>query len=182
LLTLGWVAAVWVIAMVGVMVATTAWWLSRHQPLDVASNKQQQASSTVGIVPLTLLAYAAVGAAALILEVGWTRLFGMLLLRTEYVMAIILAVFLVGIGVGSLLARRLRAGFWFDLLPVVAAVFALLSLWFIPQLAAWAEQADFNSLAAAMLAQGLAMAARTLPVNVLRVRLAADGEQTSGAR
>ncbi len=165
--TLGWVAAVWVIAMVGVLVAIVAWWLSRHQPIEVASNQQQQPTSAVAIAPLTLFAYAAVGAAALILEVGWTRLFGMLLLRTEYVMAIILAVFLVGIGVGSLLARRLRAGFWFDLLPIIAASFALLSLWFIPQLAGWAEQADFDSLATAMLAQGLAIAALTLPVTLL---------------
>lgn len=164
--TLGWVAAVWVIAVVGALVATLAWWISRHQPLDVVHSKQQPSGSTV-IAPLTLVAYAAVGAAALILEVGWTRLFGMLLLRTEYVMAIILAVFLVGIGVGSLLARRLRAGFWFDLLPIIAAIFALLSLWFIPLLAGWAEQADFNSLAAAMLAQGLAIAALTLPVTLL---------------
>jgi len=167
--TLGWIAAVWVIAVVGVLVAALAWWLSGHQPLDKARNQQQQQQrgSVDVIAPLTLLAYAAVGAAALILEVGWTRLFGMLLLRTEYVMAVILTVFLVGIGVGSLLARRLRARFWFDLLPVVAAIFALLSLWFIPQLAGWAEQADFNSLAAATLAQGLAIAALTLPVTLL---------------
>ncbi len=164
--TLGWVSAVWVIAVVGVLAAALAWWLSRHQPNEVTQN-QQQRSSVGSIAPLTLLAYAAVGAAALILEVGWTRLFGMLLLRTEYVMAVILAVFLVGIGVGSLLARRLQARFWFDLLPVVAAIFALLSLWFIPQLASWAEQADFNSLATAMLAQGLAIAALTLPVTLL---------------
>lgn len=46
------------------------------------------------------------GAGALILQVGWTRLYGMVLLRTEYVLAVILAVFLLGIGLGSLLARR----------------------------------------------------------------------------
>jgi len=164
--TLGWVAAVWMIALVGVLIAAVAWWLSSQQPLEVVQD-QQQTNSVVVIAPLTLLAYAAVGAAALILEVGWTRLFGMLLLRTEYVMAVILAVFLVGIGVGSLLARRLRAGFWFDLLPVIAAVFALLSLWFIPQLAGWAEQAIFDSLATAMLTQGLAIAVLTLPVTLL---------------
>ncbi len=164
--TLGWVMAVWVIALVGALVATLAWRLSRHQPHEAMQNQQQRSSSGF-VVSLTLLAYAAVGAAALILEVGWTRLFGMLLLRTEYVMAIILAVFLVGIGVGSLLARHLRARLWFDLLPIVAAICALSSLWFIPPLAGWVEQAEFNSLAAAMLAQGLAIAALTLPVTLL---------------
>lgn len=163
--TLGWVAGVWVVAMIGVLVAVVAWWLSHHQPQQ--AEQQLQSVASISIAPLTLFAYAAVGAAALILEVGWTRLFGMLLLRTEYVMAVILAVFLVGIGGGSLLARRLRAGIWFDLLPILAAIFALLSLWFIPQLAAWAERSDFNSLAAAMLMQGLAIAALTLPVTLL---------------
>jgi len=163
--TLGWVAGVWVVAMVGALVAATAWWLSRQQPQDTVQDQRQPAG--VSVATATLLAYAAVGAAALILEVGWTRLFGMLLLRTEYVMAIILAVFLVGIGLGSLLVRRLQARFWFDLLPVVTALFALLSLWGIPFLAGWAEQADFTSLAAAMLAQGLAIAVLTLPVTLL---------------
>ncbi len=163
--TLGWVAGVWVVAMVGMLVAAGAWWLSRYHSPQIM--QQQPWASSISIAPLTLLAYSTVGAAALILEVGWTRLFGMLLLRTEYVMAIILAVFLVGIGVGSLLARRLRAGFWFDLLPIAAALFALMSLWLVPQLAAWAETADFNSLAAAMLFQGLAIAVLTLPVTLL---------------
>jgi len=162
---MGWVAAVWVVAAIGALVAIVAWCLSRHEPQQTA--QKQRRVSAVAVAPVTLLAYAAVGAAALILEVGWTRLFGMLLLRTEYVLAVVLAVFLVGIGVGSLLARRMRSGYWFDLLPVVAAIFALLSLWFIPLLAAWAEQADFNSLAAAMLAQGMAIAALTLPVTML---------------
>ena len=162
---LGWVMGVWVVALIGILVAATAWWLSRHEPQQMPQT--QSCISSASIAPLTLLAYAMVGAAALILEVGWTRLFGMLLLRTEYVMAVILAVFLVGIGVGSLLARRMRAGFWFDLLPIVAALFALMSLWLVPPLAAWAEQADFNSLATAMLFQGLAIAALTLPVTLL---------------
>ncbi len=164
--TLGWVAGVWLVAMMGVAVAAGAWVLSRRNSLaSVASDDLP--GSGAKITSLTLLAYASVGAAALILEVGWTRLFGMLLLRTEYVMAVILAVFLIGIGLGSLLARCLRAAYWFDLLPALAALFSLLSLWLIPVLAAWAEQTGFDSLVGAMFGQGLAIALLTLPVTLL---------------
>ncbi len=161
---LGWVAGVWLVAMIGVAVAAAAWLLSNQVQTGTAADAPLSWGS---VRPATLLAYAGVGAAALMLEVGWTRLFGMLLLRTEYVMAVILAVFLLGIGLGSLLARRLTARGWFDVLPVAAALFALLSLWVIPPLAGWAEGSDFGSLAGAMWAQGLAIALLTLPVTLL---------------
>ncbi len=168
--TLGWVAGVWLVAMIGIAVGAAAWLLSRRNQsgqskFEMPVSNQPVSKTSINLI--TLFAYAGVGAAALMLEVGWTRLFGMLLLRTEYVMAVILAVFLVGIGVGSLLARRLLARWWFDVLPIATAVFALLSLWLIPLLAAWAEQSEFNSLAGAMLAQGIAIALLTLPVTLL---------------
>lgn len=162
---LGWVAGVWLVAMIGIAVAVAAWLLSNQAQTGTVA--VDTALSWRSVRPATLLAYAGVGAAALMLEVGWTRLFGMLLLRTEYVMAVILAVFLLGIGLGSLLARRLTARGWFDVLPVAAALFALLSLWAIPPLAGWAEGSDFDSLAGAMWAQGLAIALLTLPVTLL---------------
>ena len=37
------------------------------------------------------------------LEIGWIRLYGMIMLRTEYVLGVILAVFLLGIALGSML-------------------------------------------------------------------------------
>lgn len=163
--TLGWVAGVWLVAMIGIAVAAAAWVLSSQNLSETLVSNPPVSKISINLT--TLLAYAGVGAAALMLEVGWTRLFGMLLLRTEYVMAVILAVFLVGIGVGSLLARRLLARWWFDVLPIATALFALLSLWLIPFLAAWAERTEFNSLAAAMFAQGLAIALLTLPVTLL---------------
>jgi spermidine synthase len=164
--TVGWVAGVWLVALLGLLVALAAWRLSGKTGVTEVVAKPAAAAGA-GIELKTLLAYAGVGAAALMLEVGWTRLFGMLLLRTEYVMAVILAVFLVGIGFGSLLARHLLAKWWFDLLPVAAALFALLSLWAIPPLAAWAEQADFGSLAGAMVGQSTAIALITLPLTLL---------------
>ena len=163
--SVGWVAGVWLMAMSGVAVASGAWLLSRCSSEVMTSTAEKFRDSS--IAAQTLLAYALVGAAALMLEVGWTRLFGMLLLRTEYVMAVILAVFLSGIGVGSLLAKWLRGRYWFDLLPVLAALFSLMTLWLIPTLASWAEQVSFNSLAGAMIGQGMAIALLTLPVTLL---------------
>jgi spermidine synthase len=69
------------------------------------------------------------GASALGAEVIWTRLFGLLLSHTTYTFSIILAVFLVGIGlgsgVGSFVARRTanpRRALGFAQLALVAAI------------------------------------------------------------
>lgn len=162
--TLGWAAAIWVVALVGMLVGGVAWSMSRTQHSFVVEKRSVHDS----VAPImTILAYGGVGAAALMLEIGWTRLFGMLLLRTEYVMAVILAVFLVGIGGGSLIARHLRAQGWFNVLPVMAGAFALISLWALPPLARWAESSEFTSLSIAMVSQGLAIALLTLPVTLL---------------
>ncbi|MFC1750218.1 fused MFS/spermidine synthase [Pseudomonadota bacterium] len=163
---LGWSAAVYVVALLGVCIALVAWCLSARMSVfqRIAPVNAQAAKS---ISAVTMLAYGAVGATALMLEIGWTRLFGMLLLRTEYVMAVILAVFLIGIGAGSLVAARMRATWWMAVLPVVAALFALLSLWGVPILAAWAERTAFQSLVAAVFAQGFAIALLTLPVTLV---------------
>jgi len=112
------------------------------------------------------LAYAVIGAASLMLQVAWTRIYGMLLLRTEYVMAIILASFLVGIGLGSYLARWMRQGFWLLVLPLLAACFSVVTLWALPWLAQWAETARFDSLLGAMLSQSAMIVLMTLPVTL----------------
>ncbi|MBI3772351.1 MAG: fused MFS/spermidine synthase [Gammaproteobacteria bacterium] len=184
----GWVAALWFSALLGLSVAAIAFLLSRRVVAEAAVDLPAGVNS--GSLPLSsVLAYAAVGGAALMLEVGWTRLFGMLLLRTEYVMAVILTVFLLGIGIGSLLARRLCAPIWFDLLPMLGAGFALLSLWGIEPLAAWAEAVEFSSLALAMSAQSVMIALLTLPVTLilgawlplLSIRLGDGGARLYGA-
>ncbi len=162
--TLGWAAAIWGVALVGMFIGGVAWSMSRPRRLPSIEKRVCRKF----VAPLvTVFAYGGVGAAALMLEIGWTRLFGMLLLRTEYVMAVILAVFLVGVGGGSLIARHLRAPAWFNVLPVMAGAFALISLWALPPLARWAESAEFGSLYTAMLGQGVAIALLTLPVTLL---------------
>ncbi len=159
--TLGWLAAVQGVALMGLLVAFLAWLGSRRLPQAVAMAAQERPPGR------WLLAYGGIGVAALMLEIGWTRLFGMVLLRTEYVLAVILAIFLVGIGLGSLLARHMRQGWWFGALPVIACGFALLSLWLLAPLAAWAEQTRFDSLFSALLQQGSAIVSLTLPVTLV---------------
>jgi len=113
----------------------------------------------------SLLIYAGIGAAAIILEVGWARLFGMILLRTEY--AIILSVYLLGIGIGSLLAPNMRGSFWFSILPIAAGFFAILTLWCVPLLATLATMVNFESLLTVMLWQGGMLGLLTLPVTLI---------------
>jgi spermidine synthase len=115
-----------------------------------------------------LILYAGIGAAALMLEVAWTRLYGMIFLRTEYVLAVILCVFLIGVGVGSLWVRGHPRPSLLAWLPSAVASFALLGLWGFPLAAAWADRhQDYSSLSSALLWQGSAIMALTLPVTVL---------------
>lgn len=161
---LGWLAALQTMAALGFFVAAVLFFLSWR-----FESKRENQTKSHSLRPPTkwLLIYSGIGAGALMLEIGWTRLFGMVMLRTEYVLAIILAVFLVGIGLGSLLARVLARGVWFSVLPVVAGAFALLSLWWLPMLSAWIEQEHFSSLFAALWLQGSAIILLTLPVTLV---------------
>lgn len=166
----GWTRAIQGVAAVGVLVSVAALLWARAATAAPHAAIKGDEDGRVRPSRSTLWAYAAIGAAALMLEVGWTRLFGMILLRTEYVLAVILAVFVAGIGVGSLLARLAlrgrRAELWFSLLPWLAGVFALLSLWWLPVISAWAEQAQFGSLSSAIAWQAAVLAAVTLPVTL----------------
>lgn len=171
----GWLTSVQLVAGLGLLVAATAYLLSRPAtgtpaqiqiqiPKQIPEQPTALQASRPGLG--VLAAYAGLGAAALMLEIGWTRLFGMILLRTEYVLAIILAVYLLGIGTGSLLVRRRLHRRWMDTLPVVTATFGLLSLWGIPVLSRWLGLLQFDSLAGALAWQGLAIVALTLPVTL----------------
>jgi spermidine synthase len=161
---LGWLSSLRAVAMLGFVVAVVALFLSWRN-----ESRGQTSSEPVIQRPALkwLWIYAGIGAAALLLEIGWTRLFGMVMLRTEYVLAIILAVFLLGIGLGSLVARYLTQRFWFTLLPIIASGFAILSLWWLPTLSAWVEQGQFSSLSSALWLQGCAVVTLTLPVTLV---------------
>jgi len=162
--TLGWLPSLRAVALVSLVVAGILFLLSWR-----FESVQKKVTTTPLLRPPTkwLLVYAGIGASALLLQIGWARLFGMVMLRTEYVLAIILAVFLLGIGFGSLLARLLTKKRWFSILPIVACGFALLSLWWLPVLSAWIEQEHFSSLFAALWLQGGAIIMLTLPVTLV---------------
>lgn len=167
--TLGWISAMRSVAGLGLAIALSAALLATFS-WDRIKPGLHHVTVRPGLKHL--IAYGVVGAAALMLEIAWTRLFGMTLLRTEYVMALILAIFLFGIGVGSLAARTLlrRDALFpmlFTALPLAAAGFAVLSLWFVPRLSAWGSQSAFYSLPHALTLQGLALTALTLPVTLM---------------
>lgn len=161
---LGWLSSLRAVALLGCVVGAIALFLSWRN-----ESAKQTVAAPMAKRPETkwLFIYAGIGAAALMLEIGWTRLFGMVMLRTEYVLAIILAVFLLGIGFGSLLARHLTQRFWFTVLPIVACGFAILSLWWLPVLSAWVEAGQFSSLSSALWLQACTVVTLTLPVTLV---------------
>lgn len=113
-----------------------------------------------------LLAYAVIGAASLMLELAWLRLFSLAMLRTEYVLALILAVMLLGMGAGSAIAARRAHARVLAVLPWFASGAALAGLRLLPAVSAWLERTSFGSLGAALAMQGLLLAALTLSVTL----------------
>ncbi|MDP1637972.1 MAG: fused MFS/spermidine synthase [Candidatus Nitrotoga sp.] len=160
---LGWIWAVRVVAAIGcVGVIALLLLSSRYATVQVNEKSVRVNRPRLAF----LFAYAGIGAASLILQIAWTRLFGMVMLRTEYVLTVILASFLLGIGIGSLIAPRQHRQAWFVILPIAAGGFTILSLWLLPALSAWVERAEFASLFEALRMQGLLLALVTLPVTL----------------
>jgi len=161
---LGWAMSVRCVAALGGAVGLSAIIAGANtgRAFDVPRRPER-----VSLPLLDLAAYAAIGAAALMLEVSWTRLYGMLMLRTEYVLAVILAVFLLGMALGSLAVRHYRFRHGWTILPLGAAAWTVASLWATPWLAGWADRARFDSLTTALLAQGGMIALATLPVTLI---------------
>ncbi len=165
---LGWTGALRVVAACGALVAAAAWSLgARARAAECEPAAPGLVASTEGAsaVPRSLLlAYAGVGACGLILEVAWTRLYGMVLLRTEYVLAIILAVYLVGTALGSLLAARAGRHPWLTAaIPLVGCSATLLGVGVLPSMSVWLQQRNFDSLLGALALQSLALSVCTLP-------------------
>lgn len=163
---LGWAGSIKVVAglgltvgMVALLLALTSDAQNRNSVAHYAPDAQRRPAASA------LLVYAGIGMAALIIEIAWIRLFGMILLRTEYVMAMIVALYVFGIGLGSLLARR-ASRIWLSLLPGVASLFTLFSLWWLPRISTLVERGQYETLVEAILWQGAILAAVTLPVTV----------------
>ena len=174
---LGWASSLRIISGVGLMTGLIAlvfvWILQRSslsEPGSIESTSVPVKDSTVTesfARPSLgeLGAYAGIGAAALMLEVGWTRLYSVVFMRTEYVLGVILAVMLLGIALGSLFSRRVGTDV-VRVLPPLAALAALLPLALLPGVSAWMETAGFNSLLESMMVQGMVMLVLTLLATV----------------
>lgn len=158
----GWTVSLRLAAILGFVVAVLALVLHGLSPTRYSPD----GGKTLGARPTTmdLVAYGVIGGAALMLQVGWVRLYGMLLLRTEYVLAILLAVFLAGIGAGSLVAHRARNEVWLVVLPAVAGAWAVLGLWLVPMLGAAVDGSNYRSLGESLVDAGIWIAFLTFPV------------------
>lgn len=162
---LGWLYSIRVIALLGLLIALAAFVAS----LNNGSQKQLENHVKLNHAAskMHLFLYAGIGASALMLEVGWTRLFGMLLLRTEYVIAIIISVFLLGVGIGSVLSEYMKQKIWFVILPIASCSFVIVSLWLIPSISTWAVSQDKETLWQVMMWQGSILAMLTFPVTLI---------------
>ncbi|MFI4982002.1 MAG: fused MFS/spermidine synthase, partial [Nevskiales bacterium] len=167
--TLGWSSATRAVALLGLAVAAGLWTLDARgeggaQPAAAASAANP--ASEPAPSAMLLLNYGVIGAASLLLEMAWLRLFSLAMLRTEYVLALILAVMLFGMGLGSLIASRRLDSRVMGALPWCASGYAIASLWLLPAVSGFLERTNFNSLGGAMLGQGLLLTALTLPVTL----------------
>lgn len=166
----GWRTSLFVVAGLGTLLAALAWLLSRHlSAKDCVPSAAADDPVSRRPDSMDLLAYAGIGAAALMLEVVWSRLFGMVLLRTEYVLAVLLLVYLAGIGLGSVLARRCpvaRVPLWLSILPAVAALLAISGQYALPAVSQWANRSEYASLMQGMILQGGIVLLLTLPVTL----------------
>lgn len=164
--TLGWVDSVRIVAVLGFVVGGAALFSSKFACF--AQNASSQAVPAGAPRPplFALMIYAGIGAGSIMLEIGWVRLYGMIMLRTEYVLGVILAVFLLGIALGSLLLPRTKK-FLVYLMPFLAGGGVLLGLWLLPAASAWVEESQFQSFFGAICSQALMVGLFTLPVTLV---------------
>lgn len=104
--------ATFVAVGINAVVALVAFAISKRTPPLAATGGEARAA-TAGPAPSDWQVYTTIalsGACALGAEVVWTRLLGLLLGATVYTFSIILAVFLVGIAIGSAVASQLARG------------------------------------------------------------------------
>jgi len=163
---LGWIPALQCVAALGAGIGLILFWLSYQDHSNTEHDPMVPKKITWPKLSC-LLAYAGMGAGALILEIAWTRAYGMILLRTEYVLAVILSVFLIGIGLGSLLAKRLPRSAALQWLPAIVASMAILGLYAFPYVNELGHSLSFDGLLTTLLFQGLLIALCTLPATLV---------------
>ena len=164
---LGWETALYTVAGISVLVAIIAGLISFRSQSDEDVYVVETVPPVTREALPVIVAYAGIGASALMLEIGWTRLFGMLFLRTEYVLAIILAVFLLGTAVGSYLSKHLSRKNWFSLLPVFASACVIIGLWGLPKITSMVNTQEMSSFYSVLIAQSVIVVLLTLPVTII---------------
>jgi len=91
---------------------TMALWLARTRQPEAATEIDTSAGEPLQLSRFLLLSFAAVGATAMAYEVAWSRMLATMLGSSTYAFTLMLATFLAGIGLGSLVfeswARRVR--------------------------------------------------------------------------
>jgi spermidine synthase len=163
---LGWTASVGIVALIGLVVGSIALVQSYFIRSD-AGTRQPKENSGQSSPPLSaLIIYAGIGAGSIMLEIGWIRLYGMIMLRTEYVLGVILAVFLLGIALGSIALPRVHKNWLTVLMPLVIGAGVLINLWMLPVASAWVERSQFQSFFDALGSQALMLGILTLPVTL----------------
>ena len=163
---LGWIASVRIIALLGLVIGGATLVLSYFIRSGVGVH-QQTGNNRQPRPPLpALIIYAGIGAGSIMLEIGWIRLYGMIMLRTEYVLGVILAVFLLGIALGSMALPRVHKYWMTVLMPLVAGGGVLINLWLLPFASAWVQHSQFQSFFGALGSQALMLGILTLPVTL----------------
>ena len=164
---LGWITSVRVIALLGLSVGAAALAISYFIGPGAGAHHPAENDRKPRLPLPALFIYAGIGAGSIMLEVGWIRLYGMIMLRTEYVLGVILAVFLLGIALGSMMLPRVHKKWLTILMPLVAGGGVLISLWLLPATSAWVEQTQFHSFLGALWTQVLILGVFTLPVTLV---------------
>jgi spermidine synthase len=135
----------YVAAAINAVVAAIAWLISLWSPYEAVADDGPTLRSDGRPIPgaswAAFLIIALSGFAALGAEVVWTRLLAMLFGSTVYTFAIILAVFLVGLGLGSTLSAKFvkrihRPFLWLALAQLAVTCLAVYAngiiTWFVP--------------------------------------------------
>jgi spermidine synthase len=163
---LGWGTSVKVIALLGLAVGGAALLLYFLVRSDAGADRPAESNKQPRPPLPALIIYAGIGAGSIMLEIGWIRLYGMIMLRTEYVLGVILAVFLLGIALGSIALPRVHKYWMTVLMPLVAGGGVLLNLWLLPLASAWVEHSQFQTFFGALGSQALMLGVLTLPVTL----------------
>ena len=188
IMVLGWPGALHACAAAGLALAAGAWllaagttWRDLGAPAPAVTDRGSGAQTPA---KYELAVYAGVGACALALEVAWTRLFGLVMMRTEFVLALILATYLAGTGLGSLASGPLLRYSWTRIaLPIVAASASLLGLALLPWFGPWLLRIQPPDLTIALAIDGAVLAILLVPVTFCLgawLPLMADGASGAG--